>query len=739
MERRAIRIRGVVQGVGFRPAMHRLATSLGIAGFVRNDRDAVLLEVEGLPDELDRFARELPTAAPAAARIDRVETTSVVPRRDRGFRIADTPTPLPDAGDGLVPSDRGPCADCLRELLDPGDRRYRYAFTSCSRCGPRYTIAHAAPFERARTTLADHVMCAACRRELHDAKDRRYRHDTNACPECGPKARLVEGGQVTSFGDRAVLAAAAALADGGIVAIKSTGGFVLAVDATSESAVARLRARKRVPHRPFAVMGRALCDLEKIAQLDDACRAALESPARPIVIAPSRNEPSLASGVAPGMADLGVVLSPSPLQYLVLASGPRFQVVTSGNLAGDVPARTDAEAFAQLAGIADVFLVHDLEVHARADASIVRKARSPIPVRRSRGFAPDVIHVPIAGPPVLAVGGRGSNTVCLLHAGAAVMSPHVGDLHGEGKEGAFQAAIAHLEELAGVAPAAIAHDLDHEAARWAIATGLPRVEVQHHHAHLASCLADHERFDRVIGIAFDGGGMGDDGAQWGGELLDADLELVVRAGHLRPLAVAAGRDTRALAAAALVDAGESLDLLAFPAGTRNALERALASDLPTTTAAGAWLDAVAALLGVDRASRLEALAVSAPDVVSPMEIEVAPGARRQPFELDLRPAVREIARGLRAGTSRALLAARFHATLARAIREGARLIQGTAVALTGDCFQNRLLLEATAAGLRSDGYEVLLHRRVPPGDGGLALGQAAVATVQLASRSSPCL
>ncbi|HVK76115.1 MAG TPA: carbamoyltransferase HypF [Kofleriaceae bacterium] len=750
LERRAVRVRGVVQGVGFRPAMFRLADALGLAGFVCNDRDGVWIEVQGPSAEVARFVDGVEGAAPVTARIEAIEAAAIAVRDDRGFRIVDSPAA--DARPRLaeIPADLAPCADCLRELTDPTDRRHRYPFTNCTACGPRYTIVRELPYDRASTTMAPFVMCAACRREYDDPRDRRFHAEPNACPACGPTAELITAtGEVIARGDAAVRAAAAALADGAIVAVKGAGGFALAVDATIEAAVARLRRRKRRPHKPFAVMVRDAGLAAELVVLDEAARRLLVAPARSIVLAPARGG-ELAPSVAPGLTDLGVYLPPTPLQHLLLRDGPAVQVMTSGNLADEPIACRNAEARARLATVADVFLVHDREICARADDSVVRAAApAVIPIRRARGVVPAAIALPVAGPPVLAVGGHERNTVCLAHAGRAVLSPHLGDLDHPDAVAAFADAIARLEALLGVRPQVVVHDRhpDYRSTRWALASGLPCVAVQHHHAHVAACLAEHGRSERVTGIAFDGTGLGDDGTLWGGEILDADLAGAARVASLRPLALVGGeaaiRAPWRLAAAALRDAGESLDLLRDVAPAERARVAALlATDLPPRAhGAGRWFDAVAALLGIggavsydgQAAAQLEA--VAGPADAAPFELALSP---TWPGELDLRPAIRELVRELRRGTAAAVLAARFHATMARAIVLACRRAGRSTVVLTGGCFQNRRLLAGAVAGLTADGFEVLTHQQVPPNDGGLALGQAAIASARLATGATPC-
>jgi hydrogenase maturation protein HypF len=750
MERRAIRIRGIVQGVGFRPAMYRLAESLDVTGFVRNDREGVWLEIEGAPLRLERFAAELRMAAPPTSRIDAIEVTSLAPLHDTRFVIAHSPQGERGAHvAAATPVDLAPCAECIRELDDPSNRRHRYPFINCTGCGPRFTIVREVPYDRANTTMEPFTMCAACLNEYAAPNDRRFHAEPNACPACGPTLQLVtRDAAVLADGDAAIRAAAHAIADGQIVAIKGAGGFVLATDATSDRAVARLRDRKRRPHKAFAVMVHSLADAERIAVLSDRDRATLASPARPILLVPSRGA-NLAPSIAPRLTDIGVYLPVTPLQYLLLSDGPSLQVMTSGNLAEEPIARTNEEAVARLADVADLFLVHDREVYARTDDSVLRSTpRCEIPMRRARGFVPDLIGVPLAGPPVLAVGGHERNTVCLAFGGQALMSQHIGDLDHLETGDFFGEAVEHLQELAGVEADVVVHDLhpDYHSTRWAIASGLPRIAVQHHHAHVAACLAEHGRNDRVIGIAFDGTGLGTDGTLWGGEILSASLLESSRLGHLRSIGLAGSeaaiREPWRIAAAALLDAGEPLDVLRVPRADRDRIAALLATRLPIrASGAGRWFDAIAAILGVaptisydgQAAAQLEALA-GAYDA-APFEISITDGA---PFEIDLRPAIRELMSELRRDAPRAVLAARFHATMAHATRLACRRVDAATVVLTGGCFQNRRLVEQTTQLLEADRREVLVHRRVPPNDGGLSLGQVAIATARLSMEVSPC-
>jgi hydrogenase maturation protein HypF len=762
--RRGIRVRGTVQGVGFRPAVCRAAAALDLGGFVRNDEQGVLIEIEGGADAVARFLEQLPRAAPAPARIDALEARALPPLGERQFRIDPSSEDGGDAAAGAsIPADLAPCADCLRELADPADRRYRYPFINCTRCGPRFTIVRALPYDRARTTMAAFALCAACRREHGDPHDRRFHAEPNACPACGPTLALLAPGAPARGGEAALAQAARLLDAGGIVAVKGAGGFLLAVAAADGAAVARLRARKQRPAKPLAVMARTLEELERIATLDAPARAALTSPARPIVVAPARAGGGVAPEVAPGLAELGVFLPSTPLQHLLLSDGPPLLVMTSGNLSEEPIARTDAEALTRLIGVADAFLLHDREIHTRADDSVVRVvAGEARVVRRARGLVPEALALPFDGPPVLAVGGELKATVCVTRGREAILSQHLGDLAHAETFDFFTETVDKLAALAGVAasPRAVAHDLhpDYRSTRWAQARGLAAVAVQHHHAHVASCLVEHGRTGPVLGVAFDGTGLGSDGTLWGGELLHADLGAFRRLGHLRPIALAGGeaaiRQPWRLAAAALRDAGLPLAPLAARAGVTpkrlDAVARLLDNPrlAPRATGAGRWFDAVAALCGLraevsydgQAAVELEAVATPAArgGAGGPYPLHLQPGA---PFVIDLRPAVRAMAGDLERGAGAAVVAARFHATLAAAIAQACAHARaggapGTA-ALTGGCFQNRLLAEATRDQLEALGFEVLLHRRVPCNDGGLALGQAAIASFRLAREATP--
>lgn len=726
--RRFLKVRGVVQGVGFRPAVYRLAVEQGLSGFVRNETDGVVIEIEGDEGAVASFDQTLRRGLPVAARVDAIESRPLPANDERGFRVSAS-IAAEGRGETGVPADRATCDDCLRELFDPANRRHHYPFITCTNCGPRYTIVRALPWDRSRTTMAAFTMCALCRDEYENPMDRRFHSETNACADCGPR---VAGGA------EAIAEAVRRLVAGDIVAVKGIGGFHLAADARNEDAVKRLRRRKNRPFKPFAVMARDLETAGGFARIDAIAREALLDAARPIVCLPEREK--LAPSVAPRLDEIGVMLPYAPLHHLLLAFGPAALVMTSGNRGGEPIVTDDEEARGTLREIADAFLVHDRIIHARVDDSVVRvMASRPRPVRRSRGMVPDSITIPFAPAPVLAVGAELKNTVCAAREDRASLSPHIGDLSHPLSFTFFEQTITAMTDLAGP-PAVVAHDLhpDYRSTRWAMQSGMPRIAVQHHHAHIASCLADNGRSGRVAGVAFDGTGCGPGGELWGGEILLCDVETFSRAGHLRPIALAGGeaaiREPWRLAVAALLDAGERLDILerigsARLAAIRTLIERGVRA--PAATSAGRWFDAVAAMCGVCDEVTYEGQAA--------MELESAAAASGEPYEfaieagneIDLRPMVRAIAGDVRGSVPPSIIAARFHETLARSVAAVCARLPPRTAALSGGCFQNRRLTERLKDVLEQQGFEVLLHRRVPANDGGVSLGQAAVAASRM--------
>lgn len=745
-------VRGRVQGVGFRPFVHRLATSLGLRGSVRNRGAHVRVEAEGPPAALERLVDGL-RAAPAPARVDEVVARERPPRGLGPFEIAPSEGLTP--GDGELPPDLGPCAACLAEVADPAGRRAGFAFASCTACGPRYTTTRGLPYDRARTAWAPYVPCAACRREYDDPADRRFHVEAQACPACGPRLVFERGAERAEGGD-AVTRARAVVEAGGVLALLGVGGWQLACLATAEGAVEALRAHKRRPHRPLAVCARDLAQAAEVVELPAGAAEALEAPARPIVLLPARPG-AVAPGVAPGLVELGVVLPASPLHALLLAGATAPWVLTSGNLRGQPLLVDRARARVDLAPVADAFLDHDRAVVARADDSVVQLHRGRARVlRRARGYVPRALALPLpaGGPDVLALGGDLKGAVCVVTRGRATLSPHLGDLTSPDVEAALREATEHLQALTGARPAVVACDAhpDHVSSRVARELGPPVLAVQHHHAHAAACLVEHGLTGPALALVLDGAGFGADGTTWGGELLLCDLAAARRLGRLRPVALPGGdRAARApwrVAVAHLVDAGLAPAVPGVEAGDVERVRGLLGSRAvaPLASSAGRLFDAVAALCGLrlettyegQAAVELEA-ACAADGPAYPSAIEPAEGL----LELDTRPLVRAVAADLAAGAPVARVAARFHAGLAaglvdlvlraRAAAPGAPEV----VALTGGTFANRLLLEAVEDALRAAGLRAVTPWEVPPGDGGLALGQAAVAGSRCLRRPAP--
>lgn len=635
-------------------------------------------------------------------------------------------------------SDAAICAACVREFSDPADRRYRYPFIQCAACGPDYALG-AAP-------SASPPDCPACRVEFETPASRRHRFARISCPDCGPRLRFSNGTD-QGEGEDALGRAVELLHRGGILVVKATGGFHLAVDAQNEEAVSRLRVRKKRPHKPFAVMARDLAWVEHAAFVSAADRAFLERPERPILLLPCR-EDVVAPSVAPGLSDIGLFLPSSGLQLLLLQEGPPLQVMTSANLTRAPTARDDAEALAMLSELADAVLLFDRPIRNHGDDSVFRSSgRGPIPIRRARGFVPRTIPLPFESPPLLAVGAQEKNTVCLAAGREAHLSPHIGDLSGEAAWQRFLEDIAWLEALTGIVPLAVAHDLhpDYRSTRYALERGLPRVPVQHHHAHVAAICAEHGRTTPVLAAVFDGTGLGDDGQLWGGEFFLAGFEGYRRLGALRPLPLPGGaaaiENPWRIALAARIDAGASADVP--PPGRERAFsalrDRLLRGDaFPASSGAGRWFDAVAALLDVRHAAsydgqapaELESLAEVPAD---PLPFEIRPGS---PFQVDLRPTIRALLAEHAAGVRAGAIAGRFHETMACAVAAGCELARRqtgvSTVVLGGGCFQNRIFLERATEHLEIRGFEVLAAREVPPNDGGIALGQAAIAAHVLA-------
>lgn len=744
---------GTVQGVGFRPFAYRLATELGLAGWVGNDSLGVILEAEGPPAALDELARRLADDAPPLAWVSSVAAESLATSGEQGFGIVDS------RGEGApavaVPVDASTCADCLRELFDPEDRRFLYPFVNCTNCGPRYTIIRSIPYDRASTTMAGFVMCADCRREYEDPSDRRFHAEPNACPVCGPELRLVSStGEVLAKANDALERATAMLAAGGILAVKGLGGYHLACDAGNVDAVGELRRRKQRDDKPFAVMVPDLDGARALCRVTPAAAEALSSPRRPIVLAPRLPGDGVAASVAPGLRELGILLAYTPLHELLLAKLGRPMVMTSGNLSDEPIAHDDADALARLGPMVDAVLTHDRPIHIRCDDSVVRTRTGADAgvqmVRRSRGFAPEPIALPTpAVRHVLAVGAELKSTVAVAKGANVIASHHIGDLEHLAAYRSFLQAVDHLCHLTGVTPAVVAHDLHPEylSTKFAADLDLPAVAVQHHHAHIASCLVEHGRAEAVLGVAFDGLGLGTDGTAWGGELLVADLDGFRRVGHLRHVALPGGdraaREPWRMAVAWLATAlgAEAAERYGRAVDQRWAAVLGLAQrpDALLTSSAGRLFDAVAALLGLrprisyeaQAAIELEALAAGhALEGSGGYDLDMATGDDGL-LVLDPAPMLARIVAERDKGTPTGAIAAGFHAGLGRGVAAAAIRAASDngldTVALSGGVFQNVRLTEVVRRSLDVAGLTVLVHHRVPPNDGGVSVGQAAVA------------
>ncbi|WP_226363434.1 carbamoyltransferase HypF [Pseudonocardia abyssalis] len=760
--RRRFAVTGVVQGVGFRPHVHRLATGLGLAGFVGNDAAAVFVEVQGPAAEVGEFARRLVDDAPPLARVESVRATDLDPAPEQGFTIVAS-----RAAPGSrtpIPPDVAVCDDCVAELFDPADRRFRHPFVTCTNCGPRFTIIRALPYDRPATTMSGFAMCAACAAEYHDPADRRFHAQPIACPGCGPTLTFRSyGGGPGRRSDDAVATARRTLADGRVVAVKGIGGYHLACDATSEPAVAALRERKARDGKPFAVMVRDLAAARLLARIDDDEAAVLTSPARPVVLLRRRPGAGVADGVAPGSPWLGILLPYTPVHHLLLEHGGAL-VVTSANRSDEPICSTDDDERDRLPALADAVLTHDRPVHVPCDDSVVRVVDGhELPIRRSRGYAPLPVDLGRDAPVVLAVGGEVKNTFCLTDGHLAYCSGHVGDMGTLETQRAFERAVAQLTGLR-TRPERIAADLHpgYRTRAWAEdhAGDRPLLLVQHHHAHVVSLLAEHGRLgEPILGVAFDGTGYGTDHTIWGGEflLLGSDSHRFERVAHLAPVALPGGdaavRHPRRMALSHLHAAGIGwADDLPPVAACTGPERRLLASQLASgaacvpTTSMGRLFDAVASLLGVrhevthegQAAMELEALAAAPESQHGHLPAtrwreggHAATGTGVAGGVLDPAPLLRGLVDGLRAGVPVPELALAFHVAVADAVAETVTRVSAGVrlVGLTGGVFQNVLLLRMTRQRLQDAGFTVLTHRLVPPNDGGLALGQAAVAVM----------
>lgn len=766
---RRIRVvaRGVVQGVGFRPFVARLADELGLAGFCGNDAVSVFVEVEGSSRSLSEFVRRLHDEAPPLAVIVDTSVTNITPRGEESFTIVESREQV--GSRTLVPPDVAMCPDCAAEMADPSNRRYRHPFITCTNCGPRFTIITDLPYDRPSTTMRAFDLCAECQFEYFAPSDRRYHAQPISCHTCGPKIWW-ESGEDRVDGDAQVIAAAQeALGSGTIVAVKGIGGFHLACDATNDAAVALLRQRKRRPMKPFALMVPNLEAAHEIAYLDEIEEKVLSLPARPILLARAKPGSVIARSVAPGTNEVGLLLPYSPLHHLlfqqvpgdVAAAPPRCLVMTSGNLTDEPLCYRNDEAQSRLASIADAYLLHDREIAVPCEDSVVTVVdHQEVPIRRSRGYAPLPIPLPDDdGPSVLAVGAEVKNAFCITRGGFAFMSAHLGDMGSLESLEAFERSVDQLTNLHAARPEIVTADLhpSYSTRRWAEeyrrANSVELIAVQHHHAHVASLLADAGLIGSpMIGVAFDGTGYGCDRTIWGGEILvvGADVTNFERAGHLESFALPGGdaavHNPFRVALSLLREAGLEPDLPTLesvPDWERNVAWSQLGSGVGCvrSTSVGRLFDGVASLLGICHRATYEAQAA--------IELEAAARSAASAFEIDvattdgvirLAPFVSGVVEGLRSGAPLDEIALGFHVALGRATAQAvAHVAEGSSIGragLTGGVFQNRILLDLVRKELDALDIEVVTHRRVPPNDGGLALGQAVVARAQ--ARAAAC-
>ena len=771
---------GTVQGVGFRPFVYRLARELELGGWISNKNDGVLIEVEGAVSAIEIFLHRLETDLPASARVEALRTDPIPVQDETSFSICTS------NGSGqrtlVIPPDLATCSDCQRELADPTDRRFRYPFLTCTQCGPRYSLLTAIPYDRSNTTMAGFGLCSACRTEYEDEANRRFHAEPIACSVCGPHVMLWnEAGRDVAGSEKALLQAAALIREGLIVAVKGLGGFQLWVDAGSVQAVQRLRFRKRRPDKPFAVLFPSVDAARTSCVLSPDEETLLRSPQVPIVLAKKRQGADLAEAVAPGNPYIGALLPATPLHHLLMAELQRPVVATSGNRSEEPIVIDEREALIRLKGVADAFLVHNRPIARPVDDSVLRilpaegevggKAGGEAPkasvvmLRRARGYVPQAIRLSDGMSKggtrgsILAMGGHLKNAIALLCGGRVVLSQHVGDLSTVEAFTVFRQTVEDLQRLLHVIPQIIACDLHPDyrssvfARELAAALAAPLVPVQHHHAHVASCMAEQRLDGEVLGVAWDGAGYGSDGQLWGGEFLIASYEGFTRFAHLRPFRLPGGeaamREPSRSAAAMLWDImGEQMLTHQFPCWTplhdQQVLQLAMMLRTgfvsPWTTSMGRLFDAVASLTGLCHSATFEGQAAMAVEFAAerdwqngrdpaagyPMDLVPSPSTAGN-WIVDWRPMVSAIVDDLRMGTSAELVAARFHSGLAEVILRVARTAGLPRVVLTGGCFQNGLLLSLTRRRLEEAGFRAYSHSLVPSNDGGLCLGQAVVA------------
>jgi hydrogenase maturation protein HypF len=739
--RKQIRVHGIVQGVGFRPFVYNLAQKLGLSGYVLNSSAGVLIEVEGDPAQVEFFVRELQANPPPLAQIEDIHTAPLDAVGDAAFSIresVDQPGQL-----APVSPDVATCLDCLRDFQTPGNRRFGYPFTNCTNCGPRYTITRTIPYDRPLTTMACFPMCEQCLREYQDPSDRRFHAQPNACPDCGPSLTL------------SIEAAQQVLHEGRILAMKGLGGFHLVCDPFNDAAVRLLRERKKRSDKPFALMVPDVAAAEMLCFVSDAERAALTSVRRPIVILQRRPGAPISESLAPGNPTLGVMLPYTPLHHLLFGESFSALVMTSGNLSEEPIVTGNREAAQRLAGIADAFLFHNRDIHTRVDDSVARVfADRERVLRRSRGYAPHPVTLGFPVAEILACGAELKNTFCLTKDHYAFLSQHIGDLENYETLVFYRETLDRMKQLFRIAPRYVAYDLHPQYLSTKLALEMTDVEhigIQHHHAHIASCMAENGIADKVIGVAFDGTGFGTDGKIWGGEFLIADFAGFERRAHFRYIPLAGGdravREPWRLGLSYLLDTfGAQLSALDLPlfqrvppkkiVTVRSMIERRI--NTVDTSACGRLFDAVASIVGVrdevnfeaQAAIELEARCLAGVDATYPFEITAD-----SPWQIDVRPMIERMVRDVLAARPVGWIAAAFHNTIAAIVGEVCgrlRMAEGIkSVCLSGGTFQNVYLVERVVSILRAQGFEVFLHFKVPPNDGGVSLGQAVIANAAL--------
>ncbi len=751
--RRHISVRGVVQGVGFRPFVFNLARRYGLAGWVCNTSGDVQIEIEGEAGQVAAFEQALLDEAPPLARIEGIAILDIAPAGGDGhFEIRES---LPETGRyQLVSPDIATCELCRQEIFDPADRRYRYPFTNCTNCGPRFTIISDIPYDRPNTTMRAFQMCSQCQAEYDDPLDRRFHAQPNACPVCGPQLALVpyHPSLTPTRGEGntdPISATAHLLLEGRILAIKGLGGFHLACDATNEAAVQTLRQRKHRPHKPLAVMIREVETVRQYCEVTPAEEELLRSPQAPIVLLRWREGTDIAPSVAPGQRYLGVMLPYTPLHHLLLQDAGRPLVMTSGNLSEEPIARDNDEAWQRLHGIADAFLLHNRDIYARYDDSVfIVEEGAPRPIRRARGYAPFPVRLAMPVPQVLACGAEMKSTFCLTRDEYAFISQHIGDLENLETLEHYQNTIDLYQRLFRIQPALVAYDLhpDYLATQFALQLDLPKVGVQHHHAHIVACMAENGVAEPAIGVALDGTGYGTDGTIWGGEFLLARYEGFERMGHLQTVPVPGGaaaiqRPYRMAYAYLRTLLGEVPEGLAFlasvPAEELAVMDRQMERGInaPLTSSCGRLFDAVSALLGIRGIANYEAQAA--------IELEMAAAGclGTYPYQIrerdgrlvvELGDLFAALVAAVRAGDPVPLIAGRFHNTVVAFVVDMCeRLRQATGnntVAISGGVLQNRRLFKHLGRALGEAGFKVLTHRQVPCNDGGISLGQAVIAS-----------